>query len=83
MLRSGLESAGVEVVGSEAGLYLWVRVDDEMAATKRLLADGVVVSPGTVFGPGGEGHLRMALVPTIEECAEAVEVVAKCLSTKN
>ncbi len=83
VLRSGLESAGIEVVGSEAGLYLWLRVDDEMAATKRLLADGVVVSPGTVFGPGGEGHLRMALVPTIEECAEAVEVVAKCLSTKN
>jgi len=83
VLRSGLESAGIEVVGSEAGLYLWLKVDDETVATKRLLADGVVVSPGTAFGPGGEGHLRMALVPTVEECAEAVEVVTRCLSTKN
>ena len=80
VLRNGLEAAGIEVLGSEAGLYLWMKVDDDVAATKRLLADGVVVSPGTAFGPGGEGHLRMALVPTVEECAEVVEVVTRCLS---
>ena len=83
VLRKGLEAAGIEVFGSEAGLYLWLRVDDEMAATKRLLSEGVVVSPGTAFGPGGDGHLRLALVPTVEECAEAVEVVARCLNTKS
>jgi succinyldiaminopimelate transaminase len=82
-LRSGFEAAGLEIVGSEAGLYLWVKVDDDMAATKRLLAEGVVVSPGRAFGPGGEGHIRLALVPTVEECAEAVEVVTRCLTMSN
>jgi len=83
VLRTGLEAAGIGVIGSEAGLYLWIEVEDDMVATKRLLGEGVVVSPGTVFGPGGDGYLRMALVPTVEECAEAVEVVARCLSTKS
>ncbi|MBI5157529.1 MAG: aminotransferase class I/II-fold pyridoxal phosphate-dependent enzyme [Acidimicrobiia bacterium] len=79
VLRSKFEEDGIEVVGSEAGLYLWVKVDDDVAATKRLLAEGVVVSPGRAFGPGGEGHIRLALVPTLDECADAAEVVAACL----
>ena len=79
VLRSRFDAADIPVVGSRAGLYLWVVVDDDLAAAKRLLAEGVVVSPGSVFGPGGEGHLRLALVPTLEECAEAAEVVAGCL----
>jgi aspartate/methionine/tyrosine aminotransferase len=83
VLRDSFESAGLEVIGSDAGLYLWIKVEDDMAATKRLLGEGVVVSPGRAFGTGGEGHIRLALVPTIDECAAAVEVVIRCLSTKN
>jgi LL-diaminopimelate aminotransferase len=80
-LRTPFEAAGIEVVGSEAGIYLWVVVDDDAVAAKRLLEEGVVVSPGRVFGPGGEGHLRFALVPTVEECAAAAEVVVSCLTS--
>ena len=81
VLRAKFEEDGIRVVGSEAGLYLWVKVDDDVAATKRLLAEGVVVSPGRAFGPGGEGHIRLALVPTLDECSDAAEVVAACLRT--
>lgn len=79
-LRGPLEAAGIDVVGSEAGLYLWVAVDDDVVAAKALLEEGVVVSPGRVFGPGGEGHLRFALVPSVDECTEAAEVVVACLT---
>jgi aspartate/methionine/tyrosine aminotransferase len=58
---------------------MWVAVADDMAATDRLLEGGIVVSPGRFFGPGGEGFLRLALVPTIEECEAAVKVVQKWL----
>lgn len=81
VLRTKLEEDGIRVVGSEAGLYLWVAVEDDVIATKRLLEQGVVVSPGRAFGPGGEGHIRLALVPSVEECAAAAEVVASCLSS--
>ncbi len=79
VLRAAFERLGLEVVGSRAGLYLWIRVGDDVATTERLLESGVVVSPGRVFGPGGEGHIRLALVPTLDECDEAAEVVIRCL----
>jgi LL-diaminopimelate aminotransferase len=79
ILRRRFEEDGIAVVASTAGLYVWVAVDDDIAATKSLLAEGVVVSPGSAFGAGGEGHLRLALVPTLDECVEAAEVVASCL----
>jgi aspartate/methionine/tyrosine aminotransferase len=78
-LRTPLEAAGIEVVGSEAGIYLWVRVEDDEMAAKQLLEAGVLVSPGRAFGRGGEGYLRFALVPGVDECAEAAKVVVSCL----
>ncbi len=65
---------GLAVDASEATLYLWVRVPAGQTAAGyalRLLDEGIVVAPGTAFG-AGEGHVRVALVPTLAECEEAV-----------
>jgi len=78
-LRTAFDRLGLEIVASRAGLYMWVKVEDDLAAMDRLLEAGVVVSAGRFFGPGGEGHLRLALVPTLEECEQAVEVLVSCL----
>lgn len=80
VLSRAFSALGYPTVASGAGLYLWLQVTDDVAITERLLEYGVVVSPGRIFGPGGEGHIRLALVPTLDECREAVEVVRKCLS---
>ncbi len=49
------------------------RPDDTAASyALRLLDEGIVVAPGTAFG-AGEGYVRVALVPTLEECEEAIE----------
>jgi acetylornithine aminotransferase len=66
---------GVEVQGSEATLYLWVKAPaglDAAGYALRLLEAGIVVAPGTAFG-AGEGYVRVALVPTLEECRQALE----------
>ncbi|HKI92055.1 MAG TPA: aminotransferase class I/II-fold pyridoxal phosphate-dependent enzyme, partial [Gaiellaceae bacterium] len=58
---------GWEVVASEATMYLWVAIptgEPAEAAAARLIECGIVVAPGTFFGPSGEGYLRFALVPT-------------------
>ena len=80
ILTRSFAALGYTTVASEAGLYIWLKVPDDLAITERLLEHGVVVSPGRVFGPGGEGYIRLALVPALEECEEAVEVVSNCLS---
>lgn len=79
LLRAAFEEADLPVIGSAAGLYLWVKVGDDLGATERLLDHHVVVSPGRAFGRGGEGYIRLAMVPTVEECAEAAKVVTECL----
>ena len=79
VLREAFDDLGYEIVGSHAGLYLWIRVDDDMAVTDRLLEEGIVVSPGRFFGPGGEGFIRLALVPTVDECASAADVLRTLL----
>ena len=80
VLRKAFDDTGHRVVASTAGLYLWVGVADDSAVTAALLDHGVVVSPGSAFGPGGEGYIRLALVPTVEDCEEAVEVLVACLT---
>lgn len=65
---------GLACDGSEATLYLWVRVPaghDAASYAVALLEEGIVVAPGTAFG-AGEGYVRVALVPTLAECEEAI-----------
>lgn len=79
VLERAFDELGLEVVASRAGLYLWVRVGDDLAVTNRLLAAGIVVSPGRFFGEGGEGFIRLALVPTLEECHAAADALLDAL----
>lgn len=79
IISKAFADVGLRVVASRAGLYVWVEVEDDMAATDRLLEDGVVVSPGRFFGKGGEGHLRLALVPTLAECEAAADALRRAL----
>jgi succinyldiaminopimelate transaminase len=79
ILRTAFEDTGHAVVASRAGIYIWARVGDDVAVADRLLTSGVVVSPGRAFGPGGEGFIRLALIPTLDETEQATEVLKACL----
>ncbi|HZD87993.1 MAG TPA: aminotransferase class I/II-fold pyridoxal phosphate-dependent enzyme [Gaiellaceae bacterium] len=73
-----IEDRGWEIVASEATMYLWVAIpagEPGEAVAARLLEHGLVVSPGTFFGPSGEGYVRFALVPTLEECERASTIL--------
>jgi LL-diaminopimelate aminotransferase len=68
-------SHGLACDASEATLYLWVRVPAGQTSAGyalRLLEEGIVVAPGPAFG-AGEGWVRVALVPTLEESEAAIE----------
>jgi len=69
-----LEAAGITVSGSQATFYVWFAAPggDDAAYAEALLAQRVIASPGRAFGPGGRGWLRLALVPSVEGCKEAV-----------
>jgi succinyldiaminopimelate transaminase len=77
ILERAFDELGIEIVASRAGLYLWVRVGDDLVVTDMLLDAGIVVAPGRFFGEGGEGFIRLALVPTLEECEEAADALTR------
>lgn len=73
VLIPAIERRGWEIVASDATMYLWVIGPDSGA----LLERGIIVSPGEMFGPSGEGYVRFALVPTLEECERAAEILGE------
>jgi len=79
ILERAFKELGMEIVASRAGLYLWVHVGDDLGITDKLLDAGIVVSPGRYFGEGGEGFVRLALVPTLEDCDEAADALIDAL----
>jgi succinyldiaminopimelate transaminase len=74
-----LASHGIRVAGSAATFYLWVVVPDGRTSLEwslQLLEEAnVIVAPGSFLGPEGEGYVRIAMVPTIEECERAAEAL--------
>ena len=69
-----LEDAGMRVSGSAATFYLWLAAPggDDAAYAEALLASRIIVSPGRAFGAAGRGWIRLALVPDVDGCREAV-----------
>lgn len=72
---------GVRVAGSEATMYLWLGVprgetsESSEAFAERLLERGVLVTPGSYLGAAGEGYVRLALVPSEDDCRRAIEIL--------
>lgn len=76
-LHAALVGAGLTVDHSQAGLYLWATRDEDCWKTVAWLAGlGILVAPGSFYGPGGGRHVRVALTATDERVARAVDRLA-------
>ena len=74
LLRPALAAAGFTVEHSEAGLYLWATRGTDADADVGWLAErGILVAPGTFYGPTGGRHVRVALTATDERIAAAAD----------
>ena len=68
-----LQSAGLTVDDSEAGLYIWATRGEPCRDTVAWLAQrGILVAPGEFYGPRGSQHVRVALTATDERIDAAV-----------
>jgi len=74
MLLPALQSAGLTVDHSEAGLYIWATRGEPCRDTVNWLAQrGILVAPGEFYGPAGVQHVRVALTATDERIAAAAQ----------
>jgi acetylornithine aminotransferase len=79
VLLPALAAAGLRHAGGDATFFLWLEARDAPAVHQRLLDRGVVLAPGWFFGEEGAGYLRLALVPTLEQCRRAAALLAEVL----
>jgi N-succinyldiaminopimelate aminotransferase len=80
IVGGALARAGLRVAGDAATMYLWVEVpsgETSEAFATRLLELGVVVAPGAYLGDAGEGYVRVALVPGLEDCERAASILER------
>lgn len=77
ILLPAVQSAGLTVDHSEAGLYLWATRGEPCRDTVSWFAQrGILVAPGEFYGPRGRRHVRIALTATDERIAAAAQRLA-------
>ena len=77
IIREGLEKAGFKVYGGVNSPYIWLKIPESMTSweffDKLLEEANVVGTPGSGFGPHGEGYFRLTAFNTKENTIEAIE----------
>jgi LL-diaminopimelate aminotransferase len=80
-----LAKAGFIVESPKAAMYLWVPLPAGVASAgfaRRALEEfGVVVLPGSAFGPAGEGFFRIALTVASDRLQTAAERLGRVLES--
>ena len=81
ILSEGLRDLGYEVFGGKNSPYIWCRVPQGYTSWSffdHLLNDcQVVCTPGSGFGPSGEGYVRFSAFSNREDCEEALSRMKK------
>lgn len=79
-LLAAIETAGLTIEHSEAGLYLWIRdpniteptAEDSWALVDRFASAGMLVGPGVFYSSAGNGYIRASITATDAAISEAV-----------
>ena len=81
VIKSGLEKAGYTVFGGVNAPYIWLKTPDNMNSWEffdhLLEKANVVGTPGSGFGPSGEGYFRLTAFGRYEKTLEAIERISK------
>ena len=84
LVVSALREIGVDVTAPKGTIYVWAPVPAGHTSTSfaELVLEeaAVVVSPGSMFGAGGEGFFRISLTADDERIEEAVERIREHLA---
>ncbi len=83
IIRDGLERLGLEVFGGENAPYIWLKTPNGLTSWEffdKLLAEAYVVgTPGSGFGPHGEGYFRLSAFGRREDITKAIKSIEKSL----
>ncbi|WP_042355477.1 LL-diaminopimelate aminotransferase [Bacillus rubiinfantis] len=82
-MLDGLKSIGIKVDPPKGSFFIWAPVPNGYTSsefvTSVLEQTGVIITPGTAFGPSGEGYFRVSLSVPTERLYEAVNRIKEKL----
>ena len=77
LMRRILSQLNLRIYGGEHIPYLWIKIPSETSSWEffesMLYGAKVICTPGVVFGPGGEGFVRLSAFAKREACEQAAE----------
>ncbi|MEM4525319.1 MAG: pyridoxal phosphate-dependent aminotransferase [Methanothermobacter sp.] len=73
LMFNRLNNMGIECNKPGGAFYIFPHVDDEIEFTNKALKVGVVVVPGSAFGPNGKNHVRLSYATSYEKIKEAMD----------
>ncbi|MEP7359260.1 MAG: aminotransferase class I/II-fold pyridoxal phosphate-dependent enzyme, partial [Anaerolineales bacterium] len=77
LVVAGVRAAGLTTLSPAAAIYVWARLpegEDDVEYTTTLVTEaGVSVTPGSFFGPSGQGYVRISLGTPTLRVAEAMQ----------
>ena len=86
-LCEGLNRIGWEIDPPRGTMFAWAKIPEPYSelgsvefASQLVQKASVAVSPGVGFGPGGEGHVRFALIENEQRIRQAVRNLDRYLS---
>ena len=85
LLVAGLRKLGFEMLTPEGAFYLFAKIPaqfgtDDVAFAKQLAKEAKVgVTPGSAFGKGGDGYVRLSYASSDENLIEAIKRIGEFL----
>ena len=77
MMRRVLSPLNLRIYGGEHIPYLWIKIPKKTSSWEffesMLYSAKVVCTPGVVFGPGGEGYVRLSAFAKRQDCENAAK----------
>lgn len=87
LLKKACLTAGLKAYGGKDAPYIWVKCPDKVTSeqffTYLLEQLHIVSTPGSGFGPAGEGYVRLTAFNTVEATAIAAQRISKYKETSN
>ena len=83
-IREGLTDLGIRCFAGEHAPYIWLKTPDGRSSwdffDDLLQKTAIVGTPGSGFGPAGEGYFRISAFNSHEKVGEALERIRKAFS---
>ena len=89
-LCEGLQRLGWDVEKPKATMFVWAKIPDlfnqinAQDFSEKLRVDtGIIVTPGSVFGPCGEGYIRFSLITSTNQINKALYALKNMMKSEN